>query len=112
VTPAEFFAQGDWPEAAKYISPASNPLTREVRLLTVADVAEILASSEGENDESHWLVAMRLVDGSHAILDAWCDYTGWGCQEGGNCEWTSTLEELKAIGSDHDRQRLWPPEAG
>lgn len=109
MTPKEFFEQGwDWPAVLTYITPASNPLTREVRQLTVADVAEILVSVEGENDGPDWLVVMRLVDGCHAFLKAGCDYTGWDCQAGGSCEWTSTLDELKAIINDEDRERLWP----
>ena len=42
-----------------------------------ADVAEVTACVEGENDEDNWLVAGRLFDGRWFFLDAGCDYTGW-----------------------------------
>lgn len=43
---------------------------------------------EGENDSGSWEWVLRLTDGSHWVLEAWCDYTGWGCQDGGT--WTCT----------------------
>ena len=26
---------------------------------------------------------LKLKDGRFAYLTGWCDYTGWGCQDGG-----------------------------
>lgn len=42
------------------------------------DVAEVKATSEGENDVQNWLVYGRLHDGRWFFLTAGCDYTGWG----------------------------------
>jgi len=42
------------------------------------DIAEVLASCEGQNDGDSWLALFRLKDGRYAYLSAWCDYTGWG----------------------------------
>lgn len=44
----------------------------------VEDVAEVVASAEGSNDEESWVGAFRLNDGRFALVSAWCDYTGWG----------------------------------
>lgn len=52
----------------------------EVRVCPVTryEVAEILAMSEGRNDEQDWLGLFRLHDGRFLYLEAGCDYTGWG----------------------------------
>lgn len=42
------------------------------------DVAEVLGTSEGENDRQNWLVYGRLKDGRYFFITAGCDYTGWG----------------------------------
>lgn len=45
---------------------------------TRLNVVEILASSEGENDESNWLIGGKLDDGRYFFISAGCDYSGWG----------------------------------
>jgi hypothetical protein len=78
----------------------------------VADVAEILATSEGENDGEDWVGAFRLIDGRYAFVSAWCDYTGWGCRDGGIARVAYTLDDLKRLGiDDKARARLFPGEA-
>lgn len=42
------------------------------------DVAEVLASDDGENEGPNWIAVVRLKDGRFAALSAGCDYTGWG----------------------------------
>lgn len=59
---------------------------------TRMDVAEILASVEGENDGPPWRMAGRLHDGRWFYLEAGCDYTGWDCQASGSV----TMAENKA----------------
>lgn len=86
----------DWEEAFKYAEnpdwvtlpgshmeafevesvPSRLPIMRE-------DVVEIHGISNGMNDESEWIVFGKTKDGRHFFLAAGCDYTGWGCQEGG-----------------------------
>jgi len=41
-------------------------------------VSRIVASVDGENDESNWSAVFQLNDGRFGYLDAGCDYTGWG----------------------------------
>lgn len=45
---------------------------------TLDDVAQVVASDDGENDGAEWIAILRLNDGRFAYLYAGCDYTGWG----------------------------------
>jgi len=47
-------------------------------LYAVEDVEDIVAEVPGENDELNWWWILQLRDGRHALVSAWCDYTGWG----------------------------------
>ena len=58
------------------------------------DVAEIIAYEEGQNDGDSWVGVFKLKDGRFGYVDAWCDYTGWDCQAGGDGEVSDTLEHL------------------
>jgi hypothetical protein len=42
-----------------------------------ADVAEILAMRDGENDGDVWIGVFRLKDGRYLHASGSCDYTGW-----------------------------------
>lgn len=44
---------------------------------TRADVAEIIAAVNGENDEESWLGVFLLKDGRYLLACGSCDYTGW-----------------------------------
>lgn len=41
------------------------------------DVAEVLASVNGENDGPDWVGVFRLKDERFATVTGGCDYTGW-----------------------------------
>lgn len=87
--------KSNWGEAAEYAS------------WSCEDVAEILAMSEGENDEANWLMVVKLKDGRFSFLSAGCDYTGWDCQAGGSSHERDTLEALIRFGmGQDDRDRL------
>ena len=73
----------------------------------VDDVEEILAISNGENDGPDWIGAFRLKDGRYAFVSAGCDYTGWGCQDGGCARLADNVDDLVRLGmGDADRGRL------
>jgi hypothetical protein len=38
---------------------------------------------------------MLLENGTYAYLSGWCDYTGWGCQDGAEVEHAAQLADLK-----------------
>lgn len=57
------------------------------------DIANIHAEIAGHNDDDSWYWIIELNDGRFVLTDAWCDYTGWDCQSGGNSQVaTSALE--------------------
>lgn len=65
-------------------------------------VQSVIWSVEGENDGPSWRAVVRLLDGRCAYLDAWCDYTGWGCQDGGSAVLASDLDALLQFGVPDD----------
>lgn len=78
----------DWREAFSYAGEpgvGSPNIDRAVPTDTIntdpfrrCDVVEVVATSDGQNDERDWLCLGRLVDGRWFALKAGCDYTGWG----------------------------------
>jgi len=60
----------------------------------IDDVESIIASHDGENDGEHWEGIFKMKNGKFIFLAAWCDYTGWGCQDGGSFIEKNTLEEV------------------
>lgn len=106
----------DWEEAFKYAEqPIQVPFTESVDLAGFKreDIEEIVALSEGTNDEENWIAVFKLTDGRVAFLDAGCDYTGWGCREWGESEVCGTLEDMIRYGlTDTHRQRLNLPLEG
>lgn len=62
---------------------------------SISDVVEIIAEDEGYNDGESWVCVVRLKNGEYGFVDAWCDYTGWDCQSGGDGWFDSSLENLQ-----------------
>ena len=105
---AEMRESYDWREAMSVaVERPSEGYFGSVECFGLEDVAEVIASSEGENDGASWVAVFRLKDGRFAFLAAWCDYTGWGCQDGGDIYFADSLEHLIrwALG-EGDRDRL------
>lgn len=71
----------DWQEAMKYAK------------FSFPDILEVIFAKEGFNDGDPWRLVVKLRDGRYGWLDAWCDYSGWGCQEGGESDICLTKEE-------------------
>ena len=86
----------DWREAFKYATDG----------VEMADVVKVVASIDGENDGPSWQGVFKLKDGRFMYLSASCDYTGWGCQEGGSAECQPTLRRLVDSIPDNDLDRL------
>lgn len=59
-----------------------------------ADVAEIIAAVNGENDEDEWVGVFRMKDGRFLSAVAACDYTGWDCQAANDLTVAASLEAL------------------
>lgn len=94
----DMFDDYDWQEAFKYAD------------WTFDDVAEVLASDDGQNDGDSWICVVRLKDGRFGFLSAGCDYTGWDCQAGGSSDVRGDLDALiwNDLGEE-DRVRLGYP---
>lgn len=43
---------------------------------------------------------MELVDGTFAYLEGWCDYSGWGCQDGAEVKRQAEPFDLEALKAD------------
>jgi hypothetical protein len=87
----------DWEEAFAY-ARNPEPVPPGSQVSTAAfdenDIARVIASDEGENDEADWLAAVELKDGRFGFLSAWCDYTGWDCRAGGRAYVAATEADL------------------
>lgn len=70
----------DWREAFKYATQPNAVVNSSAREdpCSIDDVAEVIATSDGENDGASWIGVFRMEDGRYLSLRAWCDYTGWG----------------------------------
>lgn len=75
------------------------------------DMAEVLWHVDGENDEADWAALMRAKDGRYWFVAAWCDYTGWGCQDGGTASVTDSAEHAFSTLFVDQRHRDRDPEA-
>jgi len=74
---------------------------------SVDDIKTIIKSDEGYNDGDSWVIVVELNSGNFGYLTAWCDYTGWDCQGGGDSYIGDTLEEVQRWGMDsRSRRRL------
>lgn len=49
-----------------------------------ANIESVIASDEGQNDGESWIALFKMKNGTFCFLTAWCDYTGWDCQSGGD----------------------------
>lgn len=77
------------------------------RILNERDVKRIIGMVDGMNDEESWVGVFELHDGRFVSISAGCDYTGWGCQEGGSSQVAASEEEIIRFGlTDEERERL------
>jgi len=75
------------------------------------DIREVLHEVQGDNDGPSWVAVVKLntyrQPVEYATLHAWCDYTGWGCQDGGETMFAETLEQAIEFGlTADDRKRM------
>ena len=99
----------DWQEAFKY-GAAPQPCAGyegPLNAVFLDDVEEVIAASDGYNDGPDWVCVVRLRDRRFAFLAAGCDYTGWGCQEGGQSWVHGDLDALVQFGCTTEaRERM------
>jgi hypothetical protein len=101
----------DWQEAFAYGKDIRTATGCSNTPFGIGDVADVIAADPGENDSQSWMMAGKLKDGRFFFLDAWCDYTGWDCQAGGDGQVADTLDNLIRFGMTKEaRERLKFPE--
>lgn len=85
----------DWEEAMRYSK------------FRFDQIDKILFAIEGDHEWPPWLLIVELKGGGYGALRAWCDYTGWDCQAGGESGIFETLELaynwLKDLDEEEDR---------
>lgn len=97
----------DWQEAFAYARNIRTATGCDPAPFTIDDVASVHAADPGQNDEQSWMMAGQLKDGRWFFLDAWCDYTGWDCQAGGDAQVANSLPALIRYGmTEEARQRM------
>lgn len=102
----------NWKEAFCLAQPPKpvDGYNGSVDLFAREDVEHVVAAEDGENEGDSWEGVFRLKDGRFVFVSAWCDYTGWGYQDGGHSWVASNLPSLIRFGLTSDaRDRLKLP---
>jgi hypothetical protein len=99
----------DWLEAFSVakVQPVINARDIDLTGISPETVAEVIAIKNGANDGESWTGVFRLFDGRYISVCSWCDYTGWGCQDGGEIFVGRDKESVIRFGlSEQERARL------
>lgn len=103
----EVFGEGTGGNTDKKTDPC--PPGAEINLTAplLADISEVIAAVNGENDGAEWVGVVRLQDGRFCVAEGSCDYTGWDCRAGNHLQVAATLDDAIRFGlSDEQRTRL------
>lgn len=80
---------------------------------TPAEIVEVWWTSNGGGDlgseiytELQLYAVVRFEDGRWGYVEAWNDYTGWGCQDGVEWNVADTAEQLRPLITDEGRAHL------
>ena len=94
-----------WWRASLLASPTLVPASTDP--CPRSEVAEVLASVDGENDGADWIGLFRMKDGRFLVAQGGCDYTGWDCHANNNLTVFATIEDAVKFGlNDSERARL------
>ncbi len=90
----------DWYHIFEHYSKPTHVLTRTERknIYSRDDIDEVLYLVDGWNDGDAWIGVFKMVDGKYMNIRAYCDYTGWGCQEGGSSDYGDTIDHVIHFG--------------
>lgn len=101
----------DWEEAFKFANGAEDvplPILDDpvsAAPFDRADVKQIIALENGENDEEDWIALFELHDGRFAYLQAGCCTTGWEAYGGGFAHVAGDLDRLIRFGMGQEPRR-------
>lgn len=101
---------------------AATPLPSDIeRAVLIGDLAEVVRYYAEYNDvrwmpgndggsELVLVVVAKTTDGRWVSIEAWNDYTGWGCQDGSDVRIGGTEDQVVRFGLTEDaRRRLGYP---
>lgn len=71
-------------------------------IFTLEDIANIHAEVPGHNEDDGWYWVIELKDGSFVLTWAWCDYTGWDCQSGGESQKAESAEKAALLAPESE----------
>lgn len=77
-------------------------LTFNSDIYSMEDITNIHAEVPGHNDEDNWYWVIELKDGRFVLTSAWCDYTGWDCQSGGESQVANSAEEAAVLAPEQE----------
>jgi hypothetical protein len=112
LTVAEIQSDYDWKAAFEVscrdlIRPAVPNSKVSLQPAINKDVKTVIAAINGANDGDGWLGIFELNDGRFVSISASCDYTGWGCRDGGEMLVAESLVDIVRFGlTDNERLRL------
>jgi hypothetical protein len=72
-------------------------LSENTDIYDLEDIYNIYAEVPGHNDDALWYWIIELRDKRFVLTSAWCDYTGWDCQSGGESEIATSAEEAAML---------------
>lgn len=103
----EVFGEGGGGNTTKATDACPPGASIDMTPPTRADVVEVIAAVNGENDGVEWCGVFRLKDGRFLLATGSCDYTGWDCRAGNHLEVAASLEDILAMGlTEQQRSRL------
>lgn len=71
-----------------------------------SQITRVILALEGEHDGPHYFWWVELGNGKFALIDGWCDYTGWDCQSGVDVTEGDTLSECATLANLDTTVRL------
>lgn len=101
----EWKGDADWRAAFVFAENVRVAKDCKPDAFSIDDVATVLHKCEGENDGQSWIMAGILNDGRYFFLSAWCDYTGWDCQAGGDSQVAGNEKDLYRYCMDEDARK-------
>ena len=72
------------------------------------DIEKVLFAQAGDRDGDAWVLIYKRKDGLYVYFNTWCDYTGYGCQDGTTLEASSDFAVFWDTCLDNEgRLLLW-----
>ena len=83
------YCTNDFDESLKQVQLEAKPV-RVLKAWGMAESPDVCCHCDWSGG-----FVMELANGRFAYLTGWCDYTGWGCQDGADVTHAATIEALE-----------------